>query len=95
MNYRLYIQGIRAIYVLLVLLFHYYNFLPKGYLGVDIFFVLSGFLIGGIIHEKIRQSNFSLIDFYLKRINRIIPTQLFMLVMVFPFLFFLPKILGG
>lgn len=91
MHYRLYIQGIRAVSVVLVLLFHYYNFLPKGYLGVDIFFVLSGFLIGGIIQEKINQSDFSLIDFYLKRINRIIPAQLFMLILVIPFLFFLPN----
>lgn len=71
-KYRTDIDGLRAIAVLPVLLFHY-GHLPNGYLGVDIFFVISGFLITGIIYKKIQNNSFSIIDFYIRRTRRIIP----------------------
>ena len=62
------IQGLRAIAVIFVLLFHskisYFN---GGFIGVDIFFVISGYLITGIIHKDLIKKNFSLINFYEKR----------------------------
>lgn len=81
--YRPWIDGWRAIAVMLVILNHYFDVLPVGYIGVDIFFVISGFLVGGIIYEQLRAGQFSLPRFYIKRIHRIIPAQLFMIALVF------------
>ena len=81
--YRPWIDGWRAIAVILVILNHYFGFLPVGFIGVDIFFVISGFLVGGIIYQQITTRQFSLSNFYLKRIHRIIPAQLFMIGWVF------------
>ncbi|MBU5376253.1 acyltransferase family protein [Pantoea septica] len=68
------INGLRAIAVLGVVLFHYKpDWLPGGFAGVDVFFVISGFLMTGIIIEKLSKNNFSFFDFYLKRALRIIP----------------------
>jgi peptidoglycan/LPS O-acetylase OafA/YrhL len=71
-SYRLDIDGLRAIAVFSVIFFHL-GHLPAGYLGVDVFFVISGFLITGIIYPKILEERFSLSDFYLRRIRRILP----------------------
>jgi len=71
-KYRKDIDGIRAIAVLSVILFHFGN-LPNGYLGVDIFFVISGYLITGIIFRELSQGTFSITNFYLRRTRRIIP----------------------
>lgn len=71
-NYRKDIDGIRAIAVLSVILFHF-GLLPNGYLGVDVFFVISGFLITGIIYRDVAENKFSIIDFYLRRTRRILP----------------------
>lgn len=76
MNYRTDIDGLRAFAVLSVVLFHL-GFLPNGYLGVDIFFVISGFLITSIIYSKSEKNAFSIVDFYQRRIRRIIPLLLF------------------
>lgn len=74
MEYRYDIQGIRAIAVLFVFVFHLNSgLLPGGFIGVDIFFVISGFLITTIIQKKIDLGNFSFIDFYKSRIMRIVP----------------------
>lgn len=68
------IQGLRALAVLSVILFHLNkNWLPGGFIGVDIFFVISGFLITSIILRKKHNNNFSLSGFYLSRIQRIAP----------------------
>jgi peptidoglycan/LPS O-acetylase OafA/YrhL len=68
------IQGLRAIAVLSVVLFHAWpGLLPGGFLGVDIFFVISGFLIGGIIFRELLEDKFVLLDFYRKRVRRIFP----------------------
>lgn len=83
MNFRLDIQGLRAVAVLAVFIFHLNQaYLPGGFLGVDIFFVISGFLISGIIINKIDKKSFSFIDFYKSRIKRIVPAYLVLLIIV-------------
>lgn len=71
-KYRKDIDGIRALAVLSVIIFHF-GYLPNGYLGVDIFFVISGFLITGIIYREILENRFSISNFYIRRTRRIIP----------------------
>ncbi|MEG2078290.1 acyltransferase [Chryseobacterium sp.] len=73
------IDGLRAIAVLAVIIFHV-GFLPMGYLGVDVFFVISGYLITKIIYKETLSGNFSIINFYLRRIRRIIPLVLFVVI---------------
>ena len=81
-NYRWDIQGLRAIAVLAVVIFHINpKLLPGGYLGVDIFFVISGYLIIGFIWRDLQQQNFSLINFYARRIKRLFPA-FFIMVLV-------------
>ena len=89
MNFRQDINILRGISILLVVIFHFFpKNLPNGYLGVDVFFIISGFLITlGILKEKER-NNFSYIEFYKRRIHRIIPAVLAMLIIVTIFEFF-------
>ena len=80
MQYRKEIDGLRAVAVLPVLFFHAgVSFIPGGFLGVDIFFVISGFLITGIIAEELKQSKFSIINFYERRCRRILPALFFVM----------------
>ncbi len=80
MKYRSDIDGLRAIAVLPVLLFHAGNPLfSGGYAGVDIFFVLSGFLITSLILPDIATGTFSLTQFYERRIRRILPLLFFVI----------------
>lgn len=73
-RYRPEIDGLRAVAVLSVIIFHLNDrWLPGGFLGVDIFFVISGFLITGIILSEIQNGSFSFQDFYTRRIKRIYP----------------------
>jgi peptidoglycan/LPS O-acetylase OafA/YrhL len=73
-SYRPDIDGLRAIAVLSVLAFHAFPArLPGGFAGVDVFFVISGFLIGRIILQALEQDRFSFVDFYERRIRRIFP----------------------
>ena len=73
-NYRLEIDGLRGISVILVILFHAkIPFFSGGFFGVDIFFVISGYLITSIILNLYRQEKFFLFKFYERRIRRIIP----------------------
>jgi peptidoglycan/LPS O-acetylase OafA/YrhL len=74
--YRHDIDGLRAISVIAVILFHF-GYLPNGYLGVDVFFTISGFLITSIVYDEAVNGKFSIIQFYLRRIRRIIPLVLF------------------
>ncbi|TYT27130.1 acyltransferase [Luteimonas viscosa] len=76
-GYRPEIDGLRAVAVVSVILYHINKaWLPGGYVGVDIFFVISGFLITSIIWRELQGGSFSLTDFYLRRIRRIIPVML-------------------
>ena len=73
-TYRPDIDGLRAVAVLGVLVFHAFpGALPGGFAGVDIFFVISGYLISGIILQGLERGQFSFADFYARRIRRIFP----------------------
>jgi len=75
--YRPDIDGLRALAVLAVIGFHLdLNFLAGGHVGVDVFFVLSGFLITSTITQKVINKQFSIKTFYLQRINRLFPALL-------------------
>lgn len=77
------ITGLRALAVLPVLIFHAFpSLIPGGFFGVDVFFVISGYLISGIIFRGIASSSFSYLDFYEKRIKRIIPNLILLLTFV-------------
>ena len=68
------INGLRAIAVVAVVLFHFKpNWVPGGFAGVDVFFVISGYLMTQIIFRGIGQNDFSLLGFYVARANRIVP----------------------
>lgn len=73
-SYRADIDGLRALAVLSVTIFHLRaSWMPNGFLGVDIFFVLSGFLITTILYREITTDTFSFARFYIRRIRRILP----------------------
>ncbi|EEG23398.1 O-acetyltransferase OatA [Eikenella corrodens] len=81
LSYRADIDGLRAVAVIAVILFHIHaKLLPGGFLGVDIFFVISGYLITTIIHKELIGQRFSLLNFYQRRAKRILPAFLFMLI---------------
>ncbi len=74
MQHRPEIDGLRAIAVIPVILFHVgLGLFSGGFIGVDVFFVISGFLITGIIHAEVNSGTFSLARFYQRRIKRILP----------------------
>ncbi|WP_231614053.1 acyltransferase family protein [Pseudoalteromonas sp. NZS71_1] len=74
MQFREDINGLRAIAVIAVILFHFNSsWIPGGFAGVDVFFVISGFLMTGIIFKGLEQQKFSILRFYVARANRIIP----------------------
>lgn len=81
MIYRADIDGLRAIAVLGVIGFHAFpQWVQGGFVGVDVFFVISGFLISTLILERLEQNRFHLITFYSRRIRRIFPALLVMMV---------------
>lgn len=84
-KYRSDIDGLRALAVLSVIFFHINeNWIPGGFLGVDIFFVISGYLITLILIKEVAETNkINLINFYKRRIKRIIPALLFVLIPTF------------
>ena len=73
-NYKPEIDSLRAIAVFFVICFHFelLNF-SGGFIGVDIFFVISGYLITNLLLTDLRKERFSLLEFYLRRIRRILP----------------------
>ena len=74
LSYRPDIDGLRALAVISVILFHINpNYMPSGFLGVDIFFVISGFLITSIIYREMAEETFTFANFYNRRIKRILP----------------------
>ena len=87
---RIDIDVLRAISVVSVIIFHLdKNLFPLGYLGVDIFFVISGYLITKIIIKDLENKKFSFKNFYLRRIRRILPAFLVVLFATILFAFFI------
>jgi peptidoglycan/LPS O-acetylase OafA/YrhL len=87
-KYRADIDGLRAIAVLSVVGFHAFpNWFKGGFIGVDIFFVISGFLISTIIFGNLERDSFSFVEFYSRRIKRIFPALLLVLIASFSFSF--------
>ena len=81
MHYRADIDGLRAVAVLSVVIFHAFpNVLKGGFIGVDVFFVISGYLISNIILRGLKSDDFSFVDFYWRRIKRIFPTLCIVLI---------------
>lgn len=74
MRHRLDIDGLRAIAVIPVVLYHAHLLrVPGGFVGVDVFFVISGYLITGLIRSALEKGRFSIVDFYERRARRILP----------------------
>lgn len=93
MRFRKDINGLRALAVIAVVLFHFNSsWMPGGFAGVDVFFVISGFLMTGIIFRGMEQDNFSVLNFYVARANRIIPALalLCLALLVFGWFYFTP-----
>ena len=89
-DYKKHIDGLRALSVISVIIFHLdHNFLPGGFIGVDIFFVISGYLISKIITSKIDKNEFNISIFFISRARRILPMLFFILIFFFPLIFFL------
>ena len=84
--YRADIDGLRAIAIIFVVLFHNFpDFASGGFIGVDIFFVISGYLITTIITEELRENRFSFLTFYERRIKRLFPALIITLLLCFLF----------
>lgn len=83
MKFRLDINGLRALAVFTVVIFHFDpTWMQGGFVGVDVFFVISGFLMTKIIFDRLDKAQFSLVEFYLARAKRIIPALTIMLLVV-------------
>ena len=81
LKYRSDIDGLRAVAVLGVVIYHAFPWIiPGGFIGVDIFFVISGYLISGILYKGHNTGNFSFKEFYARRIRRLFPALIAMLV---------------
>jgi peptidoglycan/LPS O-acetylase OafA/YrhL len=89
MDYRREIDGLRALAVLPVILFHA-GFVPfrGGFVGVDVFFVISGYLITTIILAELEQGKFSIVNFYERRARRILPALFLVMLVSIPFAWF-------
>ncbi|MBB3185775.1 peptidoglycan/LPS O-acetylase OafA/YrhL [Halomonas fontilapidosi] len=76
------IQGLRALAVLAVILFHFNSdWLPGGFVGVDVFLVISGYLITTIVLRNLERGSFSFLHFYIARVRRIVPAYMVLLAM--------------
>jgi len=85
-KYRRDIDGLRAVAVLSVVAFHAFpEWIKGGFIGVDVFFVISGYLISTIIYENLDRGTFSFTEFYLRRVKRIFPALLLVLVSCYAF----------
>ena len=81
MKYRSEIDGLRSIAVIPVILFHAgFDLFSGGFVGVDIFFVISGYLITSIIIYDLENNTFSILNFYERRARRILPALYFMII---------------
>ncbi len=82
MGYRPDIDGLRAVAVLSVLFYHAHLGFHGGFVGVDVFFVVSGFLITGLLHKSITAGTFSYVDFWERRVRRLAPALAVLTVVV-------------
>lgn len=92
-DYRADIDGLRAVAVLFVLFYHAFpGHFPGGFVGVDIFFVISGFLISGILFNDFERGRFGFLDFYARRIRRLFPALILVCVacLIFGWISLLP-----
>ena len=86
MHYRPEIDGLRAVAVIPVMLFHAgFELFSGGYVGVDVFFVISGYLITSIIIKEKEEGTFRLVNFYERRIRRILPALYLVSIFCIPF----------
>jgi peptidoglycan/LPS O-acetylase OafA/YrhL len=86
LKYRPEIDGLRALAIIPVILFHAgFGLFSGGYVGVDIFFVISGYLITTIILNEMKKGHFSLVRFYERRARRILPALFFVILLCLPF----------
>jgi peptidoglycan/LPS O-acetylase OafA/YrhL len=86
MKYRPEIDGLRAVAVIPVILFHAgFEYFADGFVGVDVFFVISGYLITTIILSEKEQGTFSLVKFYERRARRILPALFLVMFVCLPF----------
>ena len=86
MKYRPEIDGLRALAVIPVILFHAgFELFSGGFVGVDVFFVISGYLITSILIEDIENKRFSIVNFYERRARRILPALFFVMLACLPF----------
>jgi peptidoglycan/LPS O-acetylase OafA/YrhL len=88
-KYRPDVDGLRAIAVAMVVLYHYGFGFSGGFIGVDVFFVIYGFLITGIVLKSLEAREFSLTNFWVRRIRRILPASILTVALVFLFGYFL------
>jgi len=93
LKYRPDIDGLRAIAILAVVLFHFELGLPGGYVGVDVFFVISGYLITKLILADLEQNRFSMLAFWERRVRRLMPAMFVMIgtVLVAGYFLLLPE----
>ena len=86
MKYRAEINGLRALAVISVILFHAgFELFSGGFIGVDVFFVISGYLITTILIEDIENNRFSFANFYEQRARRILPALFLVMLVCIPF----------
>jgi len=93
MQFRKDINGLRAVAVMAVVIFHFdASWMPGGFTGVDVFFVVSGFLMTGLIFRGLEQESFSILNFYVARANRIVPAlaALCVVLLVFGWFYLIP-----
>jgi len=89
MKYRPEIDGLRSLAIIPVILFHSgVALFAGGYIGVDVFFVISGYLITSIIAGELEDSRFSYSGFYYRRAKRILPALFVVIAVTLPFSFF-------
>ena len=89
-SFRQDINGLRAWAVVAVVLYHFgVPGFSGGYIGVDVFFVISGFLMSGIIIRELERGSFSLWDFYFARARRIVPALVVLCALLLLFSWFL------
>lgn len=94
LSYRPEIDGLRAIAVLSVFIYHLFpSAFPSGFIGVDIFFVISGYLISQVINKGIEDKTFSMKAFYLARIRRLFPSMAVVVIttLILGYIFLIPK----